>query len=240
MPSLSSSCWQASAPLFTALSIFLCSGLLTGCSTTEPSIVTAPVSVAAPPRQAAIERVNTGGLFRARSFNDPFSGRAKPRNVGDSLKVDIAESMNASSTAKTDTSRENEIINKGPGSNSGTGFLGSVLNLDAEASGSDYFKGDGSTSNSSSFTGQIAVSVINVLPNGYLVVAGERAISMNGDVKTLRFSGVVDPRDLRPENIVGSADVINAMLEVAGRGDTSEAGRRTWMQRVLTNSLAIW
>lgn len=215
-------------------------GLLAGCATSEPSIVTAPVSVAVPPRLAAIERVNTGGLFRARSFNDPFSGRAKPRNVGDSLKVDIAESMSASSTTKTDASRENEIANKGPGSNSGTGFLGSMLNLDAEASGSDSFKGDGSTSNTSSFTGQIAVSVINVLPNGHLVVAGERSMAMNGDVKTLRFSGVVDPRDLRPENIVGSADVINARLEVAGRGDTSEAGQRSWLQRVLTNSLAIW
>lgn len=218
----------------------LCAELLTGCTTTQPSIVTAPVSVTAGPRLASIERVNTGSLFRTRSFNDPFSGRAKPRNVGDSLKVDIVESMNASSTAKTDTSRENAMANKGPGSNSGTGFLGSVLNLDAQASGSDSFKGDGSTSNSSSFTGQIAVSVINVLPNGYLLVAGERALAMNGDVKTLRFSGVVDPRDLRPENMVASTDVINARLEVAGRGDTSEAGQRSWMQRVLTNTLAIW
>lgn len=218
----------------------LCAHLLTGCSTSEPSIVTAPVSVTAPPRLATIERVNTGSLFRASTFNAPFGGRAKPRHVGDSLKVDIAESMNASSTAKTDASRENEIINKGPGSNSGTGFLGSMLNLDATASGSDTFKGDGSTSNSTSFTGQIAVSVINVLPNGHLVVAGERSTAMNGDVKTLRFSGIVDPRDLRPENIVGSADVINARLEVAGRGDTSEAGQRSWLQRVLTNSLAIW
>lgn len=235
-----SSCRLAFATLSTALSTLLCSGLLTGCSSTEPSIVTAPVSVTAHPRQATIERVNTGGLFRARNFSDPFSGRAKPRNVGDSLKVDIAESMSASSTAKTDASRENAIANKGPGTNSGIGLLGSMLNLDAEASGRDSFKGDGSTSNTSRFTGQIAVSVINVLPNGYLVVAGERSISMNGDVKTLRFSGVVDPRDLRPKNIVGSADVINARLEVAGHGDTSEAGRRTWMQRVLTNSLAIW
>jgi hypothetical protein len=54
---------------------------------------------------------------------------------------------------------------------------------------------------------------------------------MNGDAKTLRFSGVVDPRDFRPQNIVASSDVINAKMEVVGRGDVSEAGQRTWLQR---------
>ncbi|WP_051303211.1 flagellar basal body L-ring protein FlgH [Comamonas composti] len=198
------------------------------------------MSVSATPRLASIERVNTGSLFHKSSFNDPYNGRAKPRSVGDTLKVDISESMSASSTAKTKSSRENAIANKGPNADSKSGFLGSLLNLDAEASGSDSFTGDGSASSSSSFTGQIAASVINVLPNGNLVVAGERSIAMNGDIKTLRFSGIVDPRDLRPQNIVGSADVINAKLEVLGYGEASEAAQRSWLQRLLTNSLAVW
>jgi flagellar L-ring protein precursor FlgH len=122
-----------------------------------------------------IERVNTGSLFNNNTFTSPFNGRARPRNVGDSLKIEIAESMSATSKAKTDASRQNAMANKGPGSNSGTGFLGSILNLDAQASGSDSFSGDGSSSNSSNFTGQIAASVINVLPNGHLVVAGDAA-----------------------------------------------------------------
>lgn len=226
-------------PLFLAAAA-LCAGMLSGCATSEKPLVDSPVAVAAMPRMAKIERVNTGSLYHASTFSSPFNGRARPRNVGDSLKVEISESMSASSKAKTDTSRKNAMANKGPGTNSGTGFLGSILNLDAQASGSDSFSGDGSTSNSSNFTGQIAASVINVLPNGHLVVAGERSIAMNGDTKTLRFSGVVDPRDFKPQNIVASADVINAKMEVVGRGDTSEAGQRTWLQRVLTNSLAIW
>ena len=228
-----------SRPLFLAF-VALCAGVVSGCATSDKSSVNSPVAVAAMPRMATIERVNTGGLYNANTFTSPFNGRARPRNVGDSLKIEISESMSATSKAKTDASRQNAMANKGPGTNSGTGFLGSILNLDAQASGSDSFSGDGSSSNSSNFTGQIAASVINVLPNGHLVVAGERSIAMNGDAKTLRFSGVVDPRDFKPQNIVASADVINAKMEVVGRGDVSEVGQRTWLQRVLTNTLAIW
>lgn len=214
--------------------------LLTGCASPPDSIVQMPVAVTATPRPPAIERVATGGIYNPSTFNSPFSGRRKPHSVGDTLKIDISESMSASNKAKTDASRKNAIASKGPGTDSGGGFLASLLDLDVTASGSDSFNGDGSSSNSSNFKGQMAASVINILPNGNLVVAGERSIAMNGDIKTLRFSGVVDPHDLKPNNIVASADVVNAKVEIAGRGDVSEAGRRTWLQRVLTNSLAIW
>lgn len=213
--------------------------LLAGCASRD-TIVTTPVSVVPVQRPPAIERVATGGIYNPATFNSPFSGRRKPHSVGDTLKVEISENMSASNKAKTDASRKNAMASKGPGTSSGTGFLASVLNLDASASGSDSFAGNGSSSNSSSFTGQMAASVINILPNGNLVVAGERSIAMNGDIKTLRFSGVVDPQDLKPNNIVASADIVNAKVEIAGRGDVSEAGHRTWLQRVLTNSMAIW
>lgn len=226
-------------PRAAGLAAACCAALLAGCASTD-TILNGPVSVPPMPRLASIERVNTGGIYNPATFSGPFSGRRKPHSIGDTLKVEISESMSGSNKAKTDASRKNSITAKGPGTNSGTGFLASLLNLDVEASGSDSFSGDGSSSNSSSFTGQMAASVINVLPNGNLVVAGERSIAMNGDIKTLRFSGIVDPRDLQPKNIVASADVINAKLELAGRGDVSEAGHRSWLQRVLTNSLAVW
>lgn len=59
----------------------------------------------------------------------------------------------------------------------------------------------------------MAVTVINVLPNGHLLVAGERSMGLNGGVSTLRFSGIVNPRDIGPGNVVASADVVNANLE---------------------------
>lgn len=222
--------------------LVLCAAcLVTACALTPDSIVPQPVTVTPIARPVNIERLNNGAIFQVGSNAAPFSGRRKPRNVGDTLKVEISETMSATNKVKTDTSRDNAMATKGPGTSSTSGGLvNKLLNLDASASGSDSFKGEGNTENSSSFTGQLAASVINVLSNGNLVVAGERSVAVNGGVSTLRFSGIVDPKDLKENNIVASADVVNAKLEVLGRGEVSEAGRRTWLQRILTNSLSVW
>ena len=83
-------------------------------------------------------------------------------------------------------------------------------------------------------------TVVNVMSNGNLVVAGERSISVNGGSNVLRFSGIVNPRDIQAGNIVASADTVNAKLEVVGRGEVSEASQRNWIQRVLADSLSFW
>lgn len=225
--------------------LLLCSlaALLGACSTPTP-VSTVPGPLTATPLAAPlnIERANTGSLFQpGMTTASLFTDRRKPRAVGDTLKVDISESINASNVLTTDNSRSNAMSTKGPGVKGvGSGIIRSLLNLDASASGSDSYKGNGKTTDVSSFTGQLTATVINVLPNGNLVVAGERSVALNGGVRTLRFSGVVDPKDLASGNVVASADVANARLEVAGQGDVSEAASRNWLQRVLTNSLSVW
>ena len=222
--------------------VLLACSVLAGCAAHNPSIMDGPLAARADPRPAAIERVNNGAIFQQNmTMAALYNGRRKPRFVGDSLKVDISESTSASHTVKTETSRKNALASKGPGTaSSSKGLVNQIINLDATASGSDSFAGNGSTSNSSSFTGQLAATVVNVLPNGNLVVAGERSVAMSSGVSTLRFSGIVDPKDFTQGNVVASGDVANARLEVVGRGDVSEAGSRNWLQKVLTNSLSVW
>jgi flagellar L-ring protein FlgH len=215
--------------------------LLTGCAGGPQSIVTGPTSVPPAAPVTVVERVNNGAIFQpGMTTASLFSDDRRPRAIGDTLKVDISESLKASNKVSTDTSRDNKVASKGPGTSHTGGLFNSLLNMDASASGSDAFKGSGSAGSETSFNGRIAVSVINVLPNGHLLVAGERSIAMNGGVSTLRFSGLVNPKDIRAGNVVASADAANARLEVAGRGDVSEAGTRTWLQRVLTNGLSVW
>lgn len=222
----------------------LCStlALLAACSNTPVSTVPGPLTATPIAAPMNIERANPVSLFRpGQTTATLFTGRRKPSAVGDILKVDISESINASNALTTDNSRSNAMSTKGPGVKGvGSGIIRSLLNLDASASGSDSYKGNGKTTDVSSFTGQLTATVINVLPNGNLVVAGERSVALNGGVRTLRFSGVVDPKDLASGNVVASADVANARLEVAGQGDVSEAASRNWLQRVLTNSLSVW
>lgn len=194
------------------------------------------------PRPPNVERVNNGAIYQlGQPLVFSYAGRTKPRRIGDTLKVDIAESLASSNRIASNTSRENAVASKGPGTTDDTwGILKGILNLDVTASGSDSYKGSGSSENTSSFSGQLAASVINVLPNGNLLVAGERSVMVRGDFTLLRFSGIVDPKDLRDGNVVASVDVAQARVEVGGKGDISEAASRSWLQRVLTGTLSVW
>jgi flagellar L-ring protein precursor FlgH len=226
-------------PGLLALCTTLAAILLTGCAGTSATIVQGPLTAPpiAPP--AALERVTTGSLYHP-GMASLYSGRKKPRNVGDTLKVDISETLRASSTVTNDLNRESSFNSKGPGNADADNLLSGLMNQNISGSGSTTFKGNGSTKNDSSFTGQLAASVVNVLTNGNLVVAGERSISLSGSVSTMRFSGVVDPKDIQDGNVILSRDVVNARLEVVGQGDVARTTTRNWLQRVLADNLAVW
>ena len=97
--------------------------------------------------------------------------------------------------------------------------------------------GKGGTESSNTFTGAITATVIEVLPNGHLVVAGEKQIGVNENVDVLRFSGTVDPRSLQPGSVVASTQVANARVQSRGRGAQSEVQAMGWLSRAF-NSVA--
>ena len=217
-------------------------GALAGCSSPAP-LVQGPVSVrpVAPPSYA--ERTVTGGIYRANLNNvSLFSDQRKPQAIGDTIKIDISESLNASSTVNSVNSRENAVASKGPGldSNSLGSLLKGLANMNATASGSDSFTGKGNSQNTSTFTARLSAYVVNVLSNGNLVVAGERSMAFNGGVTTLRFSGVVNPLDIKAGGIVASGDVADAKTELTGTGGTNDTAQRTWLQKLLTDGLSVW
>jgi flagellar L-ring protein precursor FlgH len=211
---------------------------LAACSS-DPPLVVPPYLATPTQRPAQVERVRTGSLYPT-SGASLFSGRQKPRNVGDVLKVDIAESLKVNNSVKSDLSRSSAFSSKGDGKANGSNWLSGLINQDISGAGKTNFSAEGSASNDSSFKGQIAASVINVLPNGNLLIAGERAIGQSGDVNILRFSGLVDPADIKDGNIVVSSDVVNARLEILGKGDMADTTRRNWIQRLVNSNLSAW
>jgi flagellar L-ring protein precursor FlgH len=109
----------------------------------------------------------------------------------------------------------------------------------ADASTTASSEGSGSTENSNNFSGSITVVVKQVLPNGHLVVAGEKQIGVNQNIDVLRFSGQVDPRAIQSGNTVPSAALANVRLEQRGRGAAAEAQAMGWLQRFFINVLPI-
>ena len=231
---------RAATAAAAAVAVMAAMAGMAGCASPAPTVA-GPMMVTPPQAPMYIERHNNGAIYQpGMSPTSLFSGEKRPSAIGDTMKVDIQETLKASQKQTTDTARDNKLAVQGPGGKSRIGAVERLLNIDATASGSDSFKGSGTTETDNSFVTQVAVSVINVLPNGNLLVAGERNVGLNKGVNTLRFSGIVNPRDIRPGNVVSSRDVVNASLESVAQGDVSEASSRSWLQRVLARSLSIW
>jgi flagellar L-ring protein precursor FlgH len=187
-----------------------------------------------PPPPAAVPA--NGSLFATASYRPLFEDH-RARLVGDMLTVEIVEKTSAvqSSTSSVDK----------------TGTLGASLTAlpgvrasaftraGADGSTNQAFEGKGSTENSNDFSGTITVVVRQVLPNGHLLIAGEKQVGVNQNVDVLRFSGQVDPRSIRPGNSVPSAAIANVRLEQRGRGAQAEAQAMGWLSRVFLSVMPI-
>jgi flagellar L-ring protein precursor FlgH len=111
--------------------------------------------------------------------------------------------------------------------------------LRADGSSDNSFEGKGATGTDNEFNGTITVTVIEVLPNGNLLVSGEKQVGINQNVETLRFSGVVNPATVLPGNLVSSTQIADARLEVRGRGDIDRAQTTGWLTRFFLSFLPI-
>ena len=112
------------------------------------------------------------------------------------------------------------------------GVLGSTFKgFSGNANTSNTFEGKGETASSNQFTGTITVTVIEVLPNGNLVVAGEKQIGIRQNSEVLRCKGVIDPKSIQPGNVVSSTMVADARLDYRGGGYIEEAQIQGWLAR---------
>ena len=109
----------------------------------------------------------------------------------------------------------------------------------AAGSSDNSFSGAGTVANSNDFSGTITAVVTGVLPNGHLLIAGEKQIGVNQNVDVLRFSGQVDPHMIQSGNVVASAQIANVRIEQRGRGAQADAQGIGWLSRFFLNVLPI-
>ena len=148
----------------------------------------------------------------------PFADK-KARNVGDILTVVINESSRQS-ISKSSTNEKEGSVSLGAGSG-----IFSFLKA-AGASGSDSFEANGNATDTSSFRGQITVTVVEVLPNDNMVVEGTQSIWHGRNEQTITFSGIVRRDDVTMNNTVPSTKVANAELRFDGKGPLNAKQRQ--------------
>lgn len=207
---------------------------LAACSSASRSIVEMPTYA---PAVAQPVNVNTlGAIYQAGSSVSLYE-TARAQKVGDVLTIRLAESYQGSNSADASASRSSSI--SAEAADKSTGAAARLARLFNVGSADTSFKGKGSTSNLSAMSGTLAVSVIGTLPGGNLVVAGDKVIAMSGNQDQLRFSGIVNPKDIEAGNYVASNKVANARIEQAGVGMLADSTTMGWLQRLFMSVLTF-
>lgn len=208
---------------------------MAGCALVPPEpVVTGPLT-APPPPPAPPAAIANGSIYQPGAYgNYPLFEDRRPRNVGDIVTVVIQEKTNASKKVDTSTDRSGSAS---MGISLAPDFLPSELGpkQNFEAGGGNASSGKGSSSASNLFTGTLTTTVIGVLPNGNLQIAGEKQIAINRGSEHMRFSGVVDPRSIAGDNTVASTQVADARIEFRSKGVMDEVQTMGWLQRFFLN-----
>jgi len=93
-------------------------------------------------------------------------------------------------------------------------------------SGAQALDGEGTTSRVTTLTDTISARVVAVLPNGYLVLEGKKAIVVNSEHQVVTVRGVARPADLTPNNTVASTSLAQLDVRIDGKGVVNDAIRR--------------
>ncbi|MEW5892345.1 MAG: flagellar basal body L-ring protein FlgH [Pseudomonadota bacterium] len=183
-----------------------------GCSTVPSTNIRQPLTAPPQPKSSAIE--SNGAIFQPGRGLALFEDR-RARQVGDTLTVNLVE--RATATRRSETKEERSasaninvpaprVFNKTPQ----VLGIGTTDWHPSSSSNQDFKDND---TNSLTFNGSITVTVIEVLPNGNLRVAGEKQIAVNNDTDYIRLTGVVNPTYLSSTNSINSTQLADAQIE---------------------------
>ena len=197
---------------------------LAACVTTAPPTAVHQPMTARP--QAVASNNSNGSIFSAAQSRPLFEDR-HARMVGDVLTINIVENTAASKKSGTTAERSQTVAAAVPTVNN-LPFKG-LTNLDLAASDSNKFSGKGENSSTNVFTSTLTVTVIEVLPNGNMLVSGEKQIGLKEGEEFIRFSGIVNPNTITTANTVQSSQVADARIEYKANGFLDDAQVMGWL-----------
>ncbi len=219
---------QAIILAFAALSI-------SACSSTQEALKKPDYQPAMPIIVEKNATVN-GSIYHSSNNRFLFED-LKARRVGDLITVILEEQTNAAKTASTNTNKNSSIEVPGPTilglpvTKNGRALLESSVASDTK------FSGSGDSSQSNSLSGNITVTVSQVLANGNMLVKGEKLLTLNNGSEVVRISGIVRSSDVTPQNTVISTQIANANITYSGNGAVADSNKIGWITRFFNSGM---
>ena len=188
-------------------------------------------------RAASMYSGSPGSLWSPPATLSDMAADLRARNVDDIVTILVNETASAVATGQTKTSRAsnaNAAITSAAGALSSAGRLANLLN----ANSAQALTGDGTTSRQSTLTATLSARVVDVLPNGYLVIEGTKTTLVNSENQVITLRGVIRPVDLNNSNTVQSGSVAQLELKINGKGVVNDVIRRpNFLYRLLLGLL---
>ncbi len=227
----------------TTLLMLMLVGLLSACQSAPKRD---PEFASVRPPLPSMTGVSNGAIYQA-GFDMRLYEDIKARRVGDILTVRLQENTDGSKSTNTTADKSSNTSITNPtilGASPQFGVPGFVpldntknLSLETNLASSNEFEGSGSSSQKNQLTGNITVSVVELLPNGNLMVRGEKRLQINNGNEYIRVSGIVRPVDILSDNSVLSTQIADATIMFTGDGQTAEVNIMGWLARFFISAI---
>lgn len=179
-----------------------------------------------------------GGSIYSRSRNMSLFLDRRARQVGDTITVSLLEQTDATKQSSTSTAKDQSSSVPGV-TLFGRGVTkDGIPILETSIESEQEFSGQGSSSQSNRLTGNITVTVSDVLANGNLQVRGEKWVTINQGEEFIRVTGVIRPEDIGADNSIPSFKLADARITYSGKGALADANRMGWLGRLFQSVLS--
>jgi flagellar L-ring protein FlgH len=181
-------------------------------------------------------QTSEGSLWTGSGYRSNLARDAKARSIDDVVTIRVSETTQAAAAADAKNSR---ATSASAGFDNLFGLEKVINELPTMVNGKSdsSFEGKGSTSRETTLQTSLTARVIDVLPNGYLVVEGMREIRVNNENQSVYLTGVIRPDDIGPRNMVPSSAVAQMSVRVQGKGVVSQPIKPGWLFKILTGIL---
>ncbi len=204
---------------------------------------------------AVITNPQSTGSIYLNSNNINLFETVKAHRVGDILTVVFDEKTTGKKETKTEDKKGSNLtlnnhvvfgkaVTTDPAigtatSDAGFGLANELLRaLELNVKSTADFKSKGKSEQKNSLTGNIGVTVVEVLPNGNLIVQGEKLVTINQGDEYIQLSGIIRSRDVGLDNKISSSKVVNAQIIYSGVGLTHDSNSAGWGSRFFLSD--VW
>ena len=172
---------------------------------------------------------NPGGIYQT-GYGDSLFMDRRAAKVGDVITIVLAEITSTTKAASSKIKKDTDItLDAGTVLDTVPSFKNMTMNTDVEAK--RKFDGDVEAEQNNALDGTIAVTVYDVMPNGLLLVRGEKWMTLNRGEEFIRIRGLIRQEDIRPDNTIMSSKLADARITYSGSGELADASRQGWAGR---------